>query len=143
MDAMKKQTANQSFNIQIAQSMAELRAIMARGESPTGNGKLGIRTIEVAEPSAYSAQQIQQIRAGLNVSQAVFARIVGVSQVLVRSWERGAREPSPVARRLLDQIQRYPKQFMPLVIATGRNQDVKSPSRNRSSRNYPPGKTAA
>jgi putative transcriptional regulator len=115
----------------MAQSMAELRSIILRGQSPTANGRLTARTIEVAEPSACSARKIKQIRNLLNVSQSVFARIVGVSDVLVRSWERGARQPSPIARRLLDQIHRYPGQFMPLVHSSPR---VRPESRKRSAR---------
>jgi hypothetical protein len=69
----------------------------------------------------------------LNVSQAVFARLIGVSDVLVRSWERGARQPAPIARRLLDQIQAYPAQFAPLVHSPslGARMVSKSPPKHR------------
>jgi putative transcriptional regulator len=112
---MKKTPAVSSFRKQMSQSMAELRAIMVSGASPTFNDRLTARTIEVAEPSLYDAKRIKQIREKLNVSQSVFAKVVGVSDVLVRSWERGAREPAPIARRLLDQISAHPEQFVNLV----------------------------
>lgn len=51
--------------------------------------------------------------ARLNVSQPVFAQLLGISAVLVRWWERGARSPAPIARRLLDQVD--PKRFLSLV----------------------------
>ena len=91
---------------------------MERGQSPTADGQLTARTIEVAEPSAYDGRKVKQIRSRLNVSQAVFASLVGVSTVLVRSWERGARLPTPMANRLLDQIRRNPEQFVAMINAT-------------------------
>jgi DNA-binding transcriptional regulator YiaG len=117
MDTMNKPSRSAAFGEQMAQAMAELRAIMSSGKSPTDDGRLTIRTIEVAEPSAYDARKVRKVRAALNVSQAVFARLVGVSDVLVRSWERGARQPVPIARRLLDQIRAHPAQFVHLVHA--------------------------
>jgi len=114
---MNKSPRSAAFGEQMAQAMAELRAIISSGQSPTRDGRLTIRTIEVAEPYAYDAHKIKKVRAALNVSQGVFARLVGVSDVLVRSWERGARQPAPIARRLLDQIRAYPAQFVRLVHA--------------------------
>jgi putative transcriptional regulator len=112
---MNKSTPAAAFAEQMAESMAELREIMNTGASPIANGRLTARTIEVAEPSAYDATEVKKVRDGLNVSQSVFAQLIGVSEVLVRSWERGARVPAPVARRLLDQIREHPGQFSKLV----------------------------
>jgi putative transcriptional regulator len=114
---MNKSARSAAFGDQMAQAMADLRAIVSSGGSPTSDGRLTIRTIEIAEPSTYDAHKIKKVRAALNVSQRVFARLVGVSDVLVRSWERGARQPAPIARRLLDQIRAYPAQFVRLVHA--------------------------
>ena len=82
---MNKSSRSEAFGEQMAQAMAELRAIMSSGKSPTGDGRLTIRTIEVSEPSTYDARKVRKVRAALNVSQAVFARLIGVSDVLVRS----------------------------------------------------------
>ncbi|HZK82348.1 MAG TPA: helix-turn-helix domain-containing protein [Humisphaera sp.] len=112
---MKKTNRINTFGEQMAQSMSELRSIMSAGASPTANGRLTARTIQVAAPSAYDAKRVKKVREGLNVSQSVFAQLLGVSDVLVRSWERGARSPAPVARRLLDQVREYPEQFSKLV----------------------------
>ncbi len=112
---MKKNAKPQSFRRQLAGSMAELRAIMESGASPSSEGRLTVRTLEVTEPSTYDAKAIRKIRQELNVSQAIFARMVGVSGVLVRSWERGVRQPAPIARRLLDQIRDFPERFAGLV----------------------------
>ena len=107
-----------TFREQMAQGMGELQAIMDAGQSPTADGRLTARAIEVAQPAAYDAAAVRRARASLNVSQAIFASLLGVSDVLVRSWERGVREPAPVARRLLDQIREHPAQFARLIRRT-------------------------
>jgi putative transcriptional regulator len=128
---MKKSTRSATFSEQMSQSMAELRAIITAGASPTANGRLTARTIEVAEPSPYDAKGVRKVRDALNVSQAVFAQLLGVSDVLVRSWERGVRAPAPVARRLLDQIREHPSNFSKLVYCQTRPQ-LKSQQRGAS-----------
>jgi putative transcriptional regulator len=115
MDSMTRPRKTATFRSQMSQSMAELRAIMSAGQSPARDGRLTVRTYEVAKPSAYNARKIKSVRSALNVSQAVFARLVGVSDVLVRSWERGARRPALIACRLLDQIRAHPRQFLQFV----------------------------
>lgn len=114
---MKKIRTRNGFRAQVAQGIAELQGIMARGESPTANGRLTVRHIGVAAPSEYDAKAIKATRARLNVSQGVFAELIGVSPVLVRSWERGVRTPAPVARRLLDQVCENPSRFLSLLHA--------------------------
>ena len=118
---MKRTPRVASFARQMAQSLDELRSIMSKGQSPTADGRLTARSAQVREPSAFDARKIKNIRQALDVSQAVFARLVGVSDVLVRSWERGVRRPAPVARRLLDQISNHPDQFVKLIQPHARN----------------------
>ena len=117
MDTMKQQARIPSFREQLASSMADLQAIMASGESPTGNGRLTVRNVAVADPGHYDAQAVKAARSRLNVSQGIFAQILGVSPILVRSWERGVRTPAPIARRLLDQVADSPSRFLSLVHA--------------------------
>ena len=107
-----------SFRQQIKQSMTELESIIQRGESPSGGGRFTIRSIAVAEPSAHDAASVRSIRESLNVSQAVFAQLLGVSPALVRAWELGTRVPAPIARRLLDQVRKSPSSFTVLVSAS-------------------------
>jgi DNA-binding transcriptional regulator YiaG len=154
MDAMSKSRRSAAFNQQMAHAMGELRMLMSSGESPTGNGRLTVRTIEIAEPSNYDARKVKKVRAVLNVSQAIFARLIGVSDVLVRSWERGARQPAPIARRLLDQIRTHPGQFAQFVHSSSqatamvsktqpKNRLHKPSSRTPASHGKPNGKQAA
>ena len=135
MDAMKKSAKSDSFRRQMAHAMRELRSIMATDASPTADGRLSIRTIEVAEPSSYNAKSIKKVRAALNVSQAVFAKLLGVSNVLVRSWERGARQPAPIACRLLDQIRDHPNRFAELVVTRSNGNGTASHRTRRRVRN--------
>ena len=100
---MKRKQKAQTFRQQMAQSMAELRSIMLHGQSPTANGHLTVRTIEVLEPGEYDARTVRATREAMRLSQAVFARVMGVSDVLVRSWERGrahAKPAGPAVARL-------------------------------------------
>jgi DNA-binding transcriptional regulator YiaG len=44
-------------------------------------------------------------------SQGVFASLIGASAWTVRAWERGARQPSDMARRLIELAEREPRVF--------------------------------
>jgi putative transcriptional regulator len=46
-------------------------------------------------------RQIARIRAKEEVSQAVFARHLGVSLTLISQWERGEKKPSGASLKLL------------------------------------------
>lgn len=71
-----------------------------------------VRTIELpAEPGAYDANRVRATRDRIGVSQPIFARLIGVSVVLVRAWEQGQRAPALWARRLLDEINRDPRHW--------------------------------
>jgi DNA-binding transcriptional regulator YiaG len=130
MDAMTTKSSRrpQSLRQQLRSSMDDLRAIMARGQSPAGDGRFTVRTVDVIEPSVHDARSIRRARRSLNVSQALFARLLGVSGSLVRSWELGTRTPSPLARRLLDQVHANPAAFAALV----RSSAGRPPRRARS-----------
>jgi putative transcriptional regulator len=59
-------------------------------------------------PRAYGPDDVRRVRGLLGMSQAVFARFLGVDANTVRSWEQGARPPSPIARRFLGEIESDP-----------------------------------
>jgi DNA-binding transcriptional regulator YiaG len=66
----------------------------------------------IEEPGKYTPAAVKKLRATMDVSQDTFARLLGVSCVLVESWEQGLREPSPLARRLLDTIKNNPAAWL-------------------------------
>lgn len=68
-----------------------------------------VRTVELdLRPRLYTAEDVKRVREQLNLSQPLFARFLGVGVKTVRSWEQGARPPSPMASRFLDEIASAP-----------------------------------
>ena len=76
-----------------------------------------VRTASIPEPGSYSPAAIKKLRAQLEMSQGVFAELLGVSRVWVQGWERGVRQPSPLARRLLDTIRANPSAWLESIRA--------------------------
>jgi putative transcriptional regulator len=75
-----------------------------------------VRTVEVPEPLEFNADRIKALRSRLQMSQGVFAQLLGVSTILVQSWEQGAREPSPIARRLLGEMEIDPRRWQRMIV---------------------------
>ena len=55
-----------------------------------------------------NAQDIQEIREKIRLSQSVFARLLNVSSSSVRQWEQGKRKPSGSTRVLLELLRMNP-----------------------------------
>ena len=64
-------------------------------------GKLKDRIL-VAPVKQYPAVEIRNIRTSLNMTQAVFAGVLGVSKKTVEAWESGRNTPMGPASRMLD-----------------------------------------
>ena len=56
----------------------------------------------------YDPKKIKKIRNQVGVSQAVFAKILGVSVKTIEAWEAGTRVPLGIALRFLSVIERNP-----------------------------------
>jgi putative transcriptional regulator len=69
-------------------------------------GKNNLRTSRLKEPAPP-----QVIRAKLNLSQAAFAALMGVSLRTVQDWEQGRRKPSGPAEALLRIAEQRPEVF--------------------------------
>ena len=101
----KPPARGRSFATGVMNGVAEINAMLRDGARPEDRFVVRtVRALDVQPPHPYSADAVKRLRAELNVSQAVFADLLGVSRVWVQGWERGAREPTPLARRLLDTI---------------------------------------
>jgi len=77
-----------------------------------GSRKLTLRTKAVPLPprvKPFSPAQVRAIRKRLNVSQPVFAAMMNIPTVTAASWERGRRQPTGAALRLLDIARRHPE----------------------------------
>jgi putative transcriptional regulator len=94
----------------IGEALAELESAVRSGR-PLAE-QITIRTVEVAQPRPYNAADVRRTRDRLQVSQTVFAQLLGVSVELIEHWEQGIARPRPMARRLMDEINRDPKGFM-------------------------------
>jgi putative transcriptional regulator len=73
-----------------------------------GVGDLRSRTLYPPPPAS-------EIRAQLNLSQAAFAGLMGVSLRTLQDWEQGRRQPAGSARMLLRIAQQHPEVFLDLA----------------------------
>jgi DNA-binding transcriptional regulator YiaG len=108
ISAIEKRPDGQVLSASDRARLRRLMSAFATMLGPTG-GKT--EELEVVVPGDYDASAIQRLRDELGVSQAEFAQLMGVSKVLVESWEQGVRGASPLARRLFDVINDDPKGF--------------------------------
>jgi DNA-binding transcriptional regulator YiaG len=103
-------------------------------ETAKNGGQITARTVKLnLEPGDYGAKEVERTRERLGVSQAVFAQLLPVSLKLVQHREQGIRKPSPLACRMLDDINRDPQQWLQNHLSDGvvKNavRDAKTPHR--------------
>jgi DNA-binding transcriptional regulator YiaG len=79
-------------------------------------GRVTVREVEIRDPAGYGPAEVRALRGKLGVSVAVFARLVGVTPAQVEHWEQGRRDPSPLARRLLDRIAADPAGYLAALV---------------------------
>jgi DNA-binding transcriptional regulator YiaG len=80
--------------------------------------KVTVRRVDVLPPQTYRERDVQRVRERLGLSQAVFANLLGASVSTVRAWERGARQPSEMARRLLELAERQAEVFEEALVSS-------------------------
>jgi putative transcriptional regulator len=71
------------------------------------NGERNLRVTEITipdPPPQYSAQDVKAIRLSRGMSQALFSKLLNVSNKTLQGWEQGLRRPSQSAARLLQII---------------------------------------
>jgi putative transcriptional regulator len=94
--------------------------------------KYTVRQVRVIpKPSLYPPARVRAVRELIGASQEVFAQLLAVSPMTVRSWEQGVRQPSPIARRFLDEIEMAPGHFrgriLTAVVDSGRLNQSRTP----------------
>lgn len=94
---------------EIMQGLEEAEAYM-RGEAAGSQ----IHKVEIPEPD------VRAIRAGTGLSQAEFARSIGVAPATVKNWEQGRRHPHGPARVLLALVQAEPGIIQDRLVPTAR-----------------------
>ena len=72
-----------------------------------GEIKRGKRS--AARRFVFAPPDIKRVRHSLNVSQATFSRMIGVSVDTLQNWEQGRREPEGPARALLTVAAKNPQ----------------------------------
>jgi len=98
-----------------ATSLAGYRTMGWAPPPAGGAGFLTARRMDVDEPPHYDGERVRLVRERVNASQAVFARLLGVSAQAVRAWERDQATPSGAARRLLEVVEQFPGVAHPLL----------------------------
>lgn len=72
--------------------------------------ELTLRTVEVPEePPEVDAETLTALRERIDMSQAVFAKVLNVSPKTVQSWEQGIRKPSQASLRLIQVFSQRPE----------------------------------
>ena len=76
-------------------------------DAKSGNKILNSETVSIEiEPLVeYSAETIKDIRQRTGLTQALFAKWIGVSTRTVEAWEAGRNKPSGPSSRLLSLLQ--------------------------------------
>ena len=77
--------------------------------------KTTARTTAVEPPPRYDAERVRALRTKLDLSQAVFAQALNVSDKTVKAWEQGSSPPSGASLRLLEMVEEHPENFLAKV----------------------------
>ena len=77
--------------------------------------KTTTRKTAVEPPPRYDAERVRSLRSKLDLSQAVFARALNVSDKTVKAWEQGSSPPSGATLRLLEMVEEHPENFLAKV----------------------------
>ena len=93
---------DRDIGLEILEGIGEIKEFK-RGEIAN------LRTRELEQPATP-----QEIRLRLNLSQAAFAGLMGVSVRTVQDWEQGRRKPSGPAQSLLRIAEKHPAVFSDL-----------------------------
>ncbi len=94
--------AERNIGLEILEGIREIKAYKS--------GQQVLRTHRFKRPAPP-----RKIRAKLQLSQAAFAGLMGVSLRTVQDWEQGRRKPSGPAVALLRIAEQYPQVFKQLV----------------------------
>ena len=105
---------SRAIGAEIIEGVTELPDALQAGVSLEQRFK--VRTVEVADLEQFDARRVRALRHRLAVSQNLFAKLLGVSTILVQSWEQGVRTPSPLARRLLAEMEHDPRRWQRMIV---------------------------
>ena len=87
-----------------------------KSDEPLGP-RFTVRTYKITPPPEYRGEGVRRVRELLGMSQAAFAAFLGADPSTVRSWEHGLRPPSPLACRMLSEIEAAPTHWRERLMA--------------------------
>lgn len=93
-------------------AMSPFARKLARAFQDIRDGSYTAHELNLPDPRYYDAKAVRSLRNRMRLTQRAFARLIGASVELVEHWEQGVTTPRPIARRLLDQINRDPESFI-------------------------------
>lgn len=91
---------------EMVDGLRELADALRSGEPLSS--RFTVRTYKIVPPPAYRGEDVRRVRELLAMSQPAFAAFLGADPSTVRSWEQGLRPPSPLACRMLSEIEADP-----------------------------------
>jgi DNA-binding transcriptional regulator YiaG len=100
---------------EIVEGLRELASVLQSGAAL--EPRFTVRTYKITPPPEYHGTDVRRVRALLAMSQAAFAAFLGADPSTVRSWEQGLRLPSPLACRLLSEIEADPAHWRKRLMA--------------------------
>ncbi|MDD6995670.1 MAG: helix-turn-helix domain-containing protein [Candidatus Borkfalkiaceae bacterium] len=77
-------------------------------EYEKGNLKAKKTTLSVLPLESFTSKEIKEIRNNTGLTQALFAKYMGVSVKTVEAWESGKNHPEGAARRMLSLTRKDP-----------------------------------
>jgi len=104
---IKKRNSQHGVMGMVEESLDDLSQIKDVAQSIRKFNKL-----KYPSPREYTAEDVQNIRKKLHVSQSVFAYLLNTQITTVQKWERGVNTPSGPASRLIQILEKKgPKTF--------------------------------
>ncbi|MGH7480878.1 MAG: helix-turn-helix domain-containing protein [Longimicrobiales bacterium] len=95
-------------------------AAHARGERVKGvrvtRRRITAREADVRRPPRVTPAKVRRIREQMEVSQPVFADLLGVSKDTVQAWEQGKRNPEGASLRLLELAEKNPEALLAVTV---------------------------
>ena len=105
---------NQRISIVLAASVVAVALFSLAFWSSRVDYALLYGKLDDAEAAKDAAAWVRRVRRRAGLSQAEFARRIGLSVVTVRGWEQGKLAPQGAARALLRVIDRVPEAVLAL-----------------------------
>jgi len=120
---------------EIVQGLRELADALKTGEPL--EALFTVRTYKITPPPEYRNGDVRRVRDLLGMSQTAFAAFLGVDPSTVRSWEQGLRPPSPLACRMLSEIEADPGHWRKRLAACLVGPSIRGPAAAAAARTRP------